>query len=222
MSSLRDIDKRYLERILDMGDGFVLDYTNDTFGEFFRRHGVDIHGAKYRTYGPSKAKKLRSFWEQDPDAQVGHVLSELLDSYEAKCELSGQEIDQRILDKSRGIVGRLLGQAPKGRPAKTVEGFLREEFALPDVGKLPLEPAVAPIIEKRVEEAHRTLEAGAYLSVVMLCGSILEGVLLGNAQKEPELFNRSGASPKGPMGRSSSSRTGSLRNSSMLRVMWGS
>ena len=200
MSSLSDIDKRYLESILDMGGGYVLDYTDGTFGEFFRRHRVNIHGTKYRTYGTSKAKKLRSFWEQEPDALVGRVLSEMLDSYEAKCDLSGQEINRRILEKSRGIVGRLLGEAPKKKPAKTVEVFLREEFALPDIGKLPIEPAVVPIIEKRVEEARRTLAAGAYLSVVMLCGSILEAVLLGNAQKEPARFNRSGASPKGPEG----------------------
>ena len=68
MSSLSDIDKRYLESILDMGGGYVLDYTDGTFGEFFRKHRVNIHGTKYRTYGTSKAKKLRSFWEQEPDA----------------------------------------------------------------------------------------------------------------------------------------------------------
>ena len=201
MSSLSDIDKRYLESILDMGSGYVLDYTDGTFGEFFRRHRVSIHGEKYRTYGTSKAKKLRSFWEQEPDALVGRVLSELLDSYEAKCDLNDQEVDRRILEKSRGIVGRLLRETSKRKPAKTVEVFLREKFALPDIGKLPIEPAAVPIIEKRVEEARRTLKAGAYLSVVVLCGSILEGVLLGNAQKEPALFNRSGVSPKGPDGK---------------------
>lgn len=201
MSSLSDIDKRYLESILDMGGGYVLDYTDHTFGEFFRGYRVDIHGRKYRTYGTSKAKKLRSFWEQEPDALVGRVLSEMLDSYEAKCDLSNQKINRRILEKSRDIVSRLLGEVPKRKPAKTVEGFLLEEFALPDIGKLPIEPAVVPIIEKRLEEARRTLTAGAYLSVVMLCGSILEAVLLGNAQKEPARFNRSSASPKGPDGK---------------------
>ena len=64
-----------------------------------------------------------------------------------------------------------------------------------------IEPAVVPIIENRVEEIRRTLAAGAYLSVVVLCGSILEAILLGNAQKEPAQLNRSGASPKGPDGR---------------------
>ena len=35
----------------------------------------------------------------------------------------------------------------------------------------------------------------AYLSAIVLCGSVLEGVLLGAAKKDPEKFNRSPASP---------------------------
>ena len=120
---------------------------------------------------------------------------------EAATLVYNSQINQRILEKSRGIVGRLLGKAQKGKPVKPVEGFLREEITLPDVRELPVEPAVLPIIEERIEEARRTLAARSYLSVVVLCGSILEAVLLGNAQKEPGLFNRSSASPKGPDGK---------------------
>ena len=31
MSNLTDIDKRYLEKILNMGGGYVMDYTDATF-----------------------------------------------------------------------------------------------------------------------------------------------------------------------------------------------
>ena len=198
MSSLSDIDKRYLESIMEMSGGYVLDYNDATFGEFFRRHGVNIHGTKYLYFGTSKAKKMRAFWMREPDALVGRVLAEMLDSYEAKCILSGQEIDRQILEKVRTIVGRLLGEPQKADPPKAIEGFLREEFVLPDMRNLPVEPAVVPVIEQRIHEARAALKAGAYLAVVVLCGSILEGVLLGSAQKDPKQFNRSGASPKGP------------------------
>ena len=66
MSSLTDIEKRYLERILNMRGGYVLDYTDATYGEFFGRCQIDIHGTKYQTYGTSKAKKMRAFWEREP------------------------------------------------------------------------------------------------------------------------------------------------------------
>ena len=201
MSSLTDIEKRYLERILDMGGGYVLDYTDATYGEFFRRHGVNIHGPRYRTHGTSKAKKLRSFWEQDSDAVVGRALSEMLESYEAGCELDGRDVDGPLLDRARGIVSRLLGGGQERKVASTVEGFLGQEFAVPRIRNLPVEAAVVPIIESRLDEARKALEAGAYLSVVVLCGSILEGVLLGKAQKEPALFNKSSASPKNDDGK---------------------
>lgn len=195
MSGLTDIEKRYLDKILGMGSGYVLDFSDATFAEFFRRFAVDIHAAKYQTYGTSKAKKLRAFWEQEPDAIVGDVLSELLASYEASCDLNGTEKDAAVLEKSRAIAARLRGKqaAPK---AEAVEVFLHEEFKIPNIDKLPVEGPVAKIIESRLTEARLALGAKAHLSVIFLCGSVLEAVLLGAAQKSPAGFNRSDASPK--------------------------
>ena len=76
MSTLTHIEKRYLEKMLDMSGGFVMGYSDPTYGELFGRHGVDIHGEAYQTYGTSKAKKMRSFWEQEPDSLVARVLGE--------------------------------------------------------------------------------------------------------------------------------------------------
>ena len=196
MSSLTDIDKRYLEKILDMSGGYVMDYTDTTFGEFFKRHRVDIHDRKYRTNGDSKAKKMRSFWEQEPDVLVGRVLSEMLDSYETDCDLKGREVNKPVLDRARDIVARLLGISRKAKPTKSVEQFLQQEFDTPNIQNLPVEQTVVPIIERRLREARTALEAGAYLSVVVLCGSILEGILLEKAREDPALFNGSPQSPK--------------------------
>ena len=173
----------------------MLDYTDATFGEFFKRHKIDIHGRKYQTYGTSKAKKMRAFWEQEPDALVGRVLAEMLDSYEADCELNGRQADIGVLAKCRDIVARLTGKAPADTN-DAVENFLHQEFAIPNIHKLPVKPQVATIIEARLDEARKALSVGAYLSVIFLCGSVLEGVLLGVAQKNPEKFNRSSASAK--------------------------
>ena len=201
MSSLTAIEKPYLERILDMGGGYVLDYSDATYGEFFGRYKIDIHGTKYQTYGTSKAKKMRAFWEKEPDALVGRVLSEMLDFYEVNCELDGKKIDTPILNRARGIVGRLTGKLQETKPVETEAEFLDKEFATPNIRKLPVEQAVVPIIESRLDEAQKASNAGAYLSVVMLYGSILEAVLLGKAQQEPALFNSSKASPKTAQGK---------------------
>ena len=130
MSSLTDIEKRYLEKLLDMGGGYVLDFTDATFGEFFERHNVDIHGRKYQTVGRSKAKKLRAFWASEPDRRVGTVLSEMLDSYEADCDLNGRDQDRGLLEKARGIAGRLTGRSAVPHSETTEGEFLAREFTI--------------------------------------------------------------------------------------------
>ena len=200
MSSLSDIDKRYLERLLGMGGGYVLDYSDATFGEFFRRHAVDIHGARYTTYGTSKAKKMRAFWERESDEMVGKVLAEMLESYVASCELAGKTPEAAPLTRCREILARLTG-----KELQTVEdnevGFLDREFSIPNLDRLPVDGEAAPILAARIEEARMALAAGAHLSVVFLCGSVLEGALLGAAQANPARFNRSGCAPKGEDGK---------------------
>lgn len=196
MSSLTDIEKRYLEKLLGMQGGYVLDYTDPTFGEFFNRHKVDIHSQAYQTYGTSKAKKLRAFWEREPDNTVANVLSELLQAYEADCDLNNKAVDATLLEKSRAIVSRLAGKPVPSSPAQTVDDFLHREFTIPNIQRLPVETQAIPIVKARLEEARLAMGAGAHLSVMFLCGSVLEAVLLGAAQKDPAKFNRASASPK--------------------------
>lgn len=196
MSSLTDIEKRYLEKILGMQSGWVLDYKDPTFAAFFKRHNIDIHSQKYQTYGPSKAKKMRAFWEQESDALVARVLSEMLAAYVATCELSDGTPDHAILDKCEKIVARLSGDRRPVKAAETVDSFPHQEFTIPNLDKLPVEPQVASIIAERLEEARKALAAGAPLSVIFLCGSVLEGVLLGAAQQQPAQFNRATSSAK--------------------------
>lgn len=200
MSSLMEIEKRYLEKLFGMQSGYVLDYTDASFGELFNRHRVNIHGPKYQTYGTSKAKKLRAFWDAEPDAIVGKILGELADSYAAGCDLNKKELDVSVLEKVRGIAGRLSGASQGQRPVRTVEDFLNHEFTIPNVQKLPVEAQAIPIIESRLAEARNALGVGAHLSVIFLCGSVLEAVLLGCAQKEAARFNRATASPKASSG----------------------
>jgi hypothetical protein len=196
MSSLTDIEKRYIEKLLNMQSGYVLDYSDSTFGEFFNRHNINIHSPKYHTYGTSKAKKMRAFWESEPDAVVAKVLWEMLDSYEADCVLNNREVDESLLNKSRVIVSRLAGKPAPLKQQLITDDFLHREFTIPNIRNLPIEVQVVPIIESRLDEAMTAMVAGAHLSVIFLCGSVLEAVLLGAAQKEPSRFNQATASPK--------------------------
>lgn len=200
MSSLTDNDKRYFEDLLSMRGGYVLDFNNATFGELFNGHKIDIHSVKYQTYGTSKAKKMRAFWEKESDAEVAAVLSEMLDSYTTSCELSGDDINTVVLEKCRSIIIRLASKS-SAEMNKDIEDFLEKEISMPNIHKLPIEPQVALIIENRLKEALAVFQVKAYLSVIFLCGSVLEGVLIGMTQRYPEKFNRSNLSPRNQQGK---------------------
>lgn len=195
MSSLTAADKTYVEKILGMGSGYVLNFTNETFGQFFGKYGVAIHGSTYQLYGTSKAKKMRAFWEKESDLLVGQVLSEMLDVYEALSDSSERETDVPLLRRCRGIVAKLTGMRQENDP-RTDEWLLSQAFELKRLDRLPVDLAIMRIIEERLDEAQRCLSAGAYLSVIIQCGGILEAVLLGAAHNEPARFNRAKVSPK--------------------------
>jgi hypothetical protein len=158
MSSLTVIDKRYLEKFLNMDGGYVLNYSDNSFGTFFHRQAVDIHGPKYQTYGTSKAKKLRAFWDTENDSVVGKVLSAMIDEYEVDCELNKKQMDKELLAKVRGIVARLSGKPQAAAtPTQTANDFLNHEFTIPNIQRLPVEPLAIPIIESRLAEARIAL-----------------------------------------------------------------
>jgi hypothetical protein len=201
MSTLTVTDRAYLEKFLDMSGGYPHRYpdekfSDNSFGAFFLRHSINIHGTKYLVHGTSKANKLRAFWDIESDSVVGTVMSGMVDEYLVGCELNSKNVDATLLEKVRGIVARLNGKPQATKLAQTADDFLNNEFAIPNVHKLPIEAQAIPIIESRLAEARRALRAGAHLSVIFLCGSVLEAVLLGAAQKEPARFNRATARPK--------------------------
>lgn len=110
MSSLTLIEKRRFEALLGMSTGYVLNYSNRTFGEFVSEStGKDIFDPRYEGKGTSKANRLRAFWELENDAVVGKLMKDILDDSEMK----GDKVDL-----CKAAVERLLGrQATQSQPA---------------------------------------------------------------------------------------------------------
>ena len=66
MSDLTVIEKRKLERALEMSSGYVLNFSNRTFANFFLEcFGIDIYDAKYDYGSGSKANRMRAFWQRE-------------------------------------------------------------------------------------------------------------------------------------------------------------
>lgn len=60
---------------------------------------------------------------------------------------------------------------------------------------------VSEIIEGRIKEIERCYSSEAYLSVIIIAGSTLEGILLGLANQYPRHFNTAKSSPKDKSGK---------------------
>ena len=78
MSSLKAHEKVIFEKLFDR-NGYVLNFNDRTYAEFFREHGINIDAEKYRINGTSKMRRLRAFWEVESDAVVAKVLTALLE-----------------------------------------------------------------------------------------------------------------------------------------------
>ena len=79
MSSLRFREKILLEEFFEMSSGYVLNFSDRTFADFFRDFNVEIDNAPYlEGHSGSKANRMRSFWDLEPDQLVGEVLQELI------------------------------------------------------------------------------------------------------------------------------------------------
>ena len=74
---LKSLDIRLIDDIFDMGGGYVLDFSNRTFSEFFNEElGVNIDDPRYDAEGTSKAKRLRYYLRTASAYEVVNTLLE--------------------------------------------------------------------------------------------------------------------------------------------------
>lgn len=113
MSSLNMRDKRVLEEFLGMGSGYVLNFSDRTFGEFVHEAvDIEIHSDKYTIHGSSKARKLRAFWDIESDYIVGRLLNALVE-YAEETAPEATEKCKKLAERCRDVASRLRASGPK-------------------------------------------------------------------------------------------------------------
>lgn len=110
MSDLTASERRKLEKLLGMSSGYVLNFSDRTFSEFFIEYRIDIDEAQYRTGGDSKARRMRTFWAVAPNNTVARVLEGLIDYGISERCLGDSTPD--LVESCRVIAGRLLVSQP--------------------------------------------------------------------------------------------------------------
>jgi hypothetical protein len=105
-------ERQILEQHFGMANGYVLDFSDRTFGEFVRESvGQEIHDAKYKAGGSSKANKLRTFWKLETDQMVARLILALVD-YDVLLNHTQDANAKARAEKCRQIAVRLLGVDP--------------------------------------------------------------------------------------------------------------
>lgn len=93
---------------------------------------------------------------------------------------------------------KMTGESPA---VMSESDFLTVEIEEIDISQIPVEETLKPILEVRMAEMKSCFKAQAYLSVIFLAGSMLEGILLSMANQNPKEFNQSNCAPKGKDGK---------------------
>lgn len=113
-------EKRNIEILFEMKDGFVLDFSNRSFREFiFDTVKIDINDRKFLANGESKANRLRTFLKIESDYIRGQLVESLCEYWLAQIhrgERNFYESDEyphkeclKIVEKLKfnGVVGNL-------------------------------------------------------------------------------------------------------------------
>ena len=196
MADLSNGVKRKLEVLLAMGGGYVLDFTNTTFKNFVvTAIGLDPYAGEYE----SKANLLRRIWREQSDDTVAKLNLELLDYWKDGKSFSGEpitEAEKRMFDELIVEFGASEGVV------ETVDiKFLNRDFGSVDLAALPTSLTAREVVQSRIDEIHKALEAEAPLAVIFLVGSTLEGLLAELATAQAATFTASGAAPKNKEGK---------------------
>jgi hypothetical protein len=132
---LKSIDMRLIDDLFEMGGGYVLDFSNRTFYEFFNEElGVNIDDPRFEAEGTSKAKRLRYYLR---NARIEDAVKALLALWEYRETIRRRSGEKEKLPDHRveffNLIQRLGGKAPpaeiKVKPKQSEQIKLDEEIA---------------------------------------------------------------------------------------------
>ena len=110
MSDLTNMEKRKFERLLEMGSGYVLNFSNRTIeGFILDSTGRAIYDSRYDYGSGSKANRLRAFWNVEPNPVVGKLMGDILDY---GIEENTFAKDNPLLTDCRKVAARLMQDVP--------------------------------------------------------------------------------------------------------------
>lgn len=125
MAQLKHTEKRTIEDALDMGSGYVLNFSDRTFSNFFDDLGITIYQEKYGFNGSSKAKHMRAFIEVEDAHTVCRVLRELWEHRESIPQYDQSDPHLKLKTRFFALIDRLESGSEIAR-TDAIERFARD------------------------------------------------------------------------------------------------
>ena len=127
MADLTTNEKQVLEKLFQMGGGYVLNFSDRTMEEFFRDDvGIDIYSEKYMYASGSKANRLRGLWLKADNKLVGKSIVKLIEYIENQIiigNLKGADFPQKLLGAGNAVSTRLLAGKVEKKENKSQATF---------------------------------------------------------------------------------------------------
>lgn len=111
---IRSMDMPIIDKVFAMENGWVLNFSNRTFAEFFHEElGVDIDHSYWAVQGDSKAKRLRYYLRQADRQTALETLNALWEYREASTVTENYpELEDAMRTAFFKIIERLKGEPP--------------------------------------------------------------------------------------------------------------
>ena len=109
---ISELDMPHIDRVFESDGGYVLDFTNATFGAFFAEEvGVNIDAEEFRADGDSKGRRLRRFLRTSDARTVAKALRALL-AYREELHAFTNPVYRLEQVRSLGKVQKIVEGAP--------------------------------------------------------------------------------------------------------------
>ena len=127
MVSIKHSEMRIIDDALAMGSGYVLDFSDRTFSEFFGdEFNITIYCEKYNFNGSSKAKYMRAFVTTEDEYTVARVLRRFWEHRESIPLYADAENHEQIKKRFFDLLVKIEAGAAAPR-TDAIDRFARDE-----------------------------------------------------------------------------------------------
>lgn len=152
MANLATIEKQTLEKLFQMGSGYVLNFSDRTMGEFFRDDvGLDIFAKKYNYGSGSKANRLRGLWLKADDKTVAETILKLIEYIESQILLGclkREDFPVELVQAGRNVAENLLGRKVVSKKTESKATFKNGNISI------TLQKDVFDHVQKLLNDGH--------------------------------------------------------------------